>query len=94
MSRAYSLDLRERVVAAVEKGGLSARRAAVQFGSTPARRLGGWDGCAGPAAFGPVRSAATSRESLPGSTAAGCCSVSKRRISPCEAWWLSSAHAA
>jgi transposase len=31
MSRAYSLDLRERVVAAVEKGGLSARQAA-QFG--------------------------------------------------------------
>jgi transposase len=28
----YSLDLRERVVAAVEKGGLSARQAAVQFG--------------------------------------------------------------
>jgi transposase len=28
----YSLDLRERVVAAVEKSGLSARRAAVQFG--------------------------------------------------------------
>ena len=32
MSRPYSLDLRERVVAAVEKGGLSARQAAVQFG--------------------------------------------------------------
>ena len=30
--RPYSIDLRERVVAAVEKGGLSARRAAVQFG--------------------------------------------------------------
>jgi len=28
----YSLDLRERVVAAVESGGLSARRAALQFG--------------------------------------------------------------
>jgi transposase len=28
----YSLDLRERVVAAVETGGLSARRAAAQFG--------------------------------------------------------------
>ncbi len=28
----YSLDLRERVVAAVEKGGLSARQAALQFG--------------------------------------------------------------
>ena len=32
MARAYSLDLRERVVAAVENGGLSQRRAAVQFG--------------------------------------------------------------
>ncbi len=32
MSRAYSIDLRERAVAAVEKGGLSRRRAAVQFG--------------------------------------------------------------
>ena len=30
MSRAYSLDLRERVVAAVENGGLSARRAVVR----------------------------------------------------------------
>ena len=43
MSRAYSLDLRERVVAAVEKGGLSARRAAVQFGvgaSTAIRWVG------------------------------------------------------
>jgi len=32
MSHAYSLDLRERVVAAVEKGGLSARQAAARFG--------------------------------------------------------------
>jgi putative transposase len=43
MSRAYSLDLRERVVAAVEKGGLSARRAAAQFGvgaSTAIRWVG------------------------------------------------------
>jgi transposase len=30
--RPYSIDLRERVVAAVEKGGLSARQAAAQFG--------------------------------------------------------------
>ena len=43
MSRAYSLDLRERVVAAVEKGGLSARQAAAQFGvgaSTAIRWVG------------------------------------------------------
>jgi putative transposase len=32
MGRPYSLDLRERVVAAVEKGGISRRRAAAQFG--------------------------------------------------------------
>src|SRR5712692_7619262 len=32
MARPYSLDLRERVVAAVEKGGMSRRRAAAQFG--------------------------------------------------------------
>ena len=32
MSRAYSIDLRERVIAAVEKGGLSARQAATHFG--------------------------------------------------------------
>jgi transposase len=32
MARAYSLDLRERVVAAVEKSGMSRRRAAAQFG--------------------------------------------------------------
>jgi transposase len=32
MGRAYSLDLRERVVGAVCKGGLSCHRAAAQFG--------------------------------------------------------------
>jgi transposase len=32
MARAYSLDLRERVVAAVENGGLSCHQAAAQFG--------------------------------------------------------------
>jgi putative transposase len=32
MGRPYSLDLRERVVAAVEKGGVSRRQAAAQFG--------------------------------------------------------------
>jgi Homeodomain-like domain len=43
MSQAYSLDLRERVVAAVETGGLSARQAAAQLGvgaSTAIRWVG------------------------------------------------------
>ncbi len=32
MGKPYSIDLRERVVAAVEKGGMSRHRAAAQFG--------------------------------------------------------------
>jgi transposase len=43
MSRAYSLDLRERAVAAVEQGGMSRRQAAKQFGvgiSTAIRWVG------------------------------------------------------
>jgi putative transposase len=43
MGRAYSIDLRERVVAAVESGGLSCHRAAEQFGigvSTAIRWVG------------------------------------------------------
>jgi transposase len=32
MGKPYSVDLRERVVAAVETGGLSCHRAATQFG--------------------------------------------------------------
>ena len=43
MGRPYSVDLRERVVAAVEKGGMSARQAAAQFGvgaSTAIRWVG------------------------------------------------------
>ena len=43
MGKPYSMDLRERVVAAVEKGGMSCRRAAAQFGvgeSTAIRWVG------------------------------------------------------
>jgi len=32
MGKSYSMDLRERVVAAIDKGGLSCHRAAAQFG--------------------------------------------------------------
>ena len=39
MSHSYSIDLRERVVAAVAKGGLSARQAAAQFGVGASRAI-------------------------------------------------------
>jgi putative transposase len=40
MARPYSLDLRERVVAAVEQGGLSRREAAAKFGVAPSVAVG------------------------------------------------------
>jgi transposase len=40
MAKPYSLDLRERVVAAVEHGGLSRRKAAAQFGVAPSIAIG------------------------------------------------------
>ena len=40
MARAYSLDLRERVVAAVEQGGQSRRAAAAHFGVAPSLAIG------------------------------------------------------
>jgi len=40
MARPYSLDLRERVVAAVERGGVSRRKAAAQFGVAPSIAIG------------------------------------------------------
>ena len=42
MGRPYSLDLRERVVAAVEKGGLPCNRAAAQFGLGISAVIDGW----------------------------------------------------
>ena len=94
MSRAYSLDLRERVVAAVEKGGLSARRAAVQFrvdASTAIRWVGRLrrTGSVRPSKIGGYKPRV-----IAGEHRGWLLQRVKRRISPCEAWLLSSAHAA
>jgi transposase len=40
MARPYSLDLRERVVAAVEQGGLSRHEAAARYGVAPSTAIG------------------------------------------------------
>lgn len=40
MAKPYSLDLRERVVAAVERGGMSRRQAASHFGVAPSIAIG------------------------------------------------------
>jgi putative transposase len=40
MAKPYSVDLRERVVAAVERGGMSRRQAAAHFGVAPSIAIG------------------------------------------------------
>ena len=87
MGRPYSLDLLERVVAAVEKGGLSCNRAAAQFGLGISTVINwGCGGCARPAALPPARWVATSQKRFPVSIASGFCSGSGRRTSQYVGW--------
>jgi putative transposase len=90
MGRPYSLDLRERVVRAVVKGGLSRHQAAAQFGvaiSTAInwvrrfRETGGVE----PDQVGGYRP-----KKIAGRTAIGCCNGAGRQISPCAGWWRNS----
>ena len=62
MGRAYSLDLRERVVGAVLKGGLSCHQAAAQFGVGISTRSSGCSAFARPAASSRTRSALQAEE--------------------------------
>jgi hypothetical protein len=82
MGKPYSMDLRERVVAAVETGGLSCHQAAAQFG-VGASRLSGCGGCVRPAALRRGKWAGTSRRQFRASTVPGCWSAPRRGSSPC-----------
>jgi transposase len=65
MGRAYSIDLRERVVAAVESGGLSCHRASAQFGvgvSTAIRERLRTTGSVAPSKIGGYKPRTISRE--------------------------------
>ena len=61
MGRAYSMDLRERVVAAVAQEGLSRRQAAARFGVSDSTAINWLKRVATPAASRLARSAVTSR---------------------------------
>jgi transposase-like protein len=95
MGRAYSRDLRGRVVTAVLEGGLSRRKAASQF-AVGISTVINWvrrfreTGSVLPG----QKWAATSRKQSPESTAPGCCSGSRKKISPCAASSPSSLNAA
>ena len=90
MGKPYSMDLRERVVAAVEKGGLSRHQAAARFGvgDQHGDRLGAAvprDGQRGAGQDG--RLPAEDESGRAPRLAAG--RGSRRRTSPCAAWWPS-----
>ena len=69
MGKPYSIDLRERVVAAVSTGGLSCNRAAKQFEIGISTAINWVNRLRRPATFRRARSGATSRRRLLGALA-------------------------
>ncbi len=88
MGRPYSIDLRERVVGAVEKGKLSCHRAAAQFGVGVSTAITWVRRFRQTAALHRARWAGTNRRQSRASTVLGYCSGSRRGISPCAGLWL------
>ena len=86
MGRPYSLDLRERVVAAVEKGGLSCNRAAAQFGLGISTVINWVRRVRETGSVAPGQWVATSQKRFPVSIASGFCSGSGRRTSQYVGW--------
>jgi transposase-like protein len=91
MATAYSMDLRERLVEAVEREGLSCNQAAARFAVAVSTAID-WvnryrrTGSAAPGGWG-----ATGRRSWSVSTATGWCSAAGSATSPCAGWspsWL------
>ena len=80
MGKPYSMDLRERVVAAVRRAGCRAIRQRSSLGWASARRSTGCGACVRPAALRRARWAVTSRRRFRASTVSGCCSGSRRRL--------------
>src|SRR5215203_4420949 len=94
MGRAYSMDLRERVVAAVAQEGLSRRQAATRFGVSDSTAIN-WlkrvatTGSVAPGQIGghkPKKIAGPHRDGWSGAAGSG--------TSPCAGSWLSSPSAA
>src|SRR5580658_10216162 len=92
MGKPYSVDLRRRVVAAIESG-MSRNQAARQFGVAISTAIGWMQRWSRPGALLLVRWAVTSRRRFRASTRSGYRSGSELAISPCEGWLPSLASA-
>ena len=89
MAKPYSMDLRERVVHAVERDGLSRQQAAARFEVASARRSTGSTGIVRRAAWRPARWAGGGRRSSWAGIGTGCCSAAGSATSRCAGWWPS-----
>lgn len=88
MAKPYSMDLRERAVAAVIEGGMSRQAAAKRFGIAASSAINGFSVAERRAARRRVRWAVTSPTFYPGSIATGCWNVLPG-ISRYAVWWPS-----
>ena len=85
MGKPYSVDLRRRVVAAIEAG-MSRNQAARQFGVAISTAIGWMERMQETGSVAPGRWAVTSRRRFRASTRSGYRSGSELAISPCEGW--------
>jgi putative transposase len=90
MGKPYSMDLRERVVAAVDPGGLSCHKAAAQFGEGVNTAILWVRRFRETGSVAPGQMGGTSRRRFRGSTVIGCASTPRQGTSPCAGWWPNS----
>ena len=87
MAKPYSIDLRQRAVAAVLKEGLSRHESAARFGVAPSTVINGCDGLGRRGASRPAGWAGTSPRRSPASTRPFWRGGSGTAPSPCADWW-------
>ena len=90
MGKPYSMDLRQRVVAAVVSGGLSCNRAAKRFGVGISTAINWVQRVRETGSVAPGKMGVTSRKRLQANTACGCLGGSRMETSPCAGWWPNS----
>jgi putative transposase len=90
MGRPYSTDLRERVVGAVCKGGLSCHQAAAQFGVGISTAILWVQRFRKTGSVEPDQIGGYKPKKISGSIVIGWCNGAGRRISPCAGWWPNS----
>ena len=87
MGRPYSIDLRERVVAAVEKGGMSCHQAAAQFGVGVSTAINWVRRLRETGSVAPGQMGGHKPKAIAGEHRAWLLERIKERTSPCAGWW-------